>query len=83
MDSQRSKQEAFWHMQIMCRFLSITTPVSLLANEFNVQSVLQGHLSLVAFYHMHVFHEVMNFCKYLKIDKKFALKMYICLFEHI
>ena len=31
-----------------CGSLSITTPVSLMANEFDVQSVLHGQLSLSA-----------------------------------
>ena len=32
----------------MCGSLSITTPVSLLANEFDVRSVLHGQVSLAA-----------------------------------
>ena len=36
------------HVRLMCGSLSITTPVSLVANEFDVQSVLQGQVSLVA-----------------------------------
>ena len=34
------------HVQLRCGSLSITTQVSLLANEFGVQSVLRGHVSL-------------------------------------
>ena len=47
--------------------LSITTPVSLLGNKFDVQSVLHEQMSLAAVNHIHVFHQVMNSCKNLKI----------------
>ena len=67
MDSQWSKQEAFWHMRLMCGSLSITTPVPLLANEFDALSVLQGQVNLVAVNQIHVFHEAVNGCKDLKI----------------
>ena len=43
--------------------LSITTPVSFLANEFDVRSVLHGQVSLAAVYPIYVFHEAMNGCK--------------------
>ena len=43
--------------------LSITTPVPLLANEFDVRSVLHGQLSLAAVNQIYVFHEAMNGCK--------------------
>ena len=36
------------HVQLRCGSLSITTPVSLLANEFDVRSVLQRQVSLAA-----------------------------------
>ena len=36
------------HVQLSCGLLSVTTPVSLLANEFDVHSVLHGHVSLAA-----------------------------------
>ena len=36
------------HMRLRCGSLSITTPISLLANEFNVQSVLHRQVSLAA-----------------------------------
>ena len=55
--------------------LSITTPVSLLANEFDVRSVLYGQVSLAAVNHIYFFHEVMNGCKNLKIHERLALKM--------
>ena len=40
--------------------LSITTPVSLLANEFGVRSVLHGQVSLAAVNQMYVIHEAMK-----------------------
>ena len=45
-----------------CGSLSITTPVSLLANEFDVRSVLNGQLSLAAVNQFYAFHEAMNGC---------------------
>ena len=54
----------------MCGSLSITTPVPLLANEFNVRSILQGQESLAAVNRMYVFHEAMNGCKNLNIQFK-------------
>ena len=47
----------------MCDSLSITTPVSLLANYFHVLSVLQGQVSLTAVNQICVIHEAMNSCK--------------------
>ena len=47
--------------------LSITTPVSLLANEFDVQRVLHGQVNLAAVNQICVNHETMNGCKNLKI----------------
>ena len=51
----------------MCGSLSITTPVSLLANELVVQSVLHGQMRLAAVNQIYVLHEAMNGCKNLKI----------------
>ena len=74
-DSQWSKQEACLHVRIRCDSLSITTPLSLLANEFDVRSVLHGHVSsLAAVNQIYVIHEAMNGCKNLKIHL-LALKM--------
>ena len=56
------------HVRLMCGSLSITTPVSVLANEFNVQSVLHGQVSLAAVYQISGFHEAMNGCKDLNIQ---------------
>ena len=55
------------HVQLRCGSLSMTTPVSLLANEFDVRSVLQGQVSLAAVNQICVIHEAMNGCKNLKI----------------
>ena len=55
------------HVQLGCGSLSITLPVSLLANEFDVQSVLHGQVSLAAANQMCVIREAMNGCKNLKI----------------
>ena len=55
------------HVRFRCGWLSITTPVSLLANEFHVRSVLQGKLSLATDNQIYVIHEAMNSCKNLKI----------------
>ena len=57
------------HVPLGCGSLSITTPVSLLTNEFDVRSALCGQLSLEAVNHIYVFHEVINNCKNLKIIK--------------
>ena len=51
------------HVRIRCGSLSITTPVSLLANEFDVRSVLHGQVSLAAVNQIYVIHEAMNGCK--------------------
>ena len=64
-----------FHVGLRCGLLSITTPVSLLANEFDVQSVLQGQVSLAAVNQIYVFHEAMNSCKSLKIHLRLALKI--------
>ena len=47
-DSQWSKQEACFAHATQVWLLSITIPVSLLVNEFRVQSVLHGQVSLAA-----------------------------------
>ena len=38
----------FFHVRLRCDSLSITTPLSLLGNEFDVRSVLQGQVSKAA-----------------------------------
>ena len=58
---------SYIHMRLKCGSLSITTPVSLLANEFDVWSVLHGQVSLAAVNQICVIHEAMDGCKNLKI----------------
>ena len=55
------------HTRLMCGSLSITKPVSLLANAFDVQSVLHGHVSLAADNQICVIHGAMNGYKNQKI----------------
>ena len=45
---EHGQQRLVLHVRLRCGSLSITTPVSLLANEFNVGSVLHGLVSLAA-----------------------------------
>ena len=56
-------------MRLRCGLLSITTPVSLLANEFDVGSVLHGQVSLAAVIQICVIHEAMNDFKNLDLLK--------------
>ena len=51
------------HVRIRCGSLSITTPVSLLANKFDFRIVLHGKVSLAAVNQIYLFHEAMNGCK--------------------
>ena len=46
--SMEQTRGLFLHVRLRCGSLSITTPVSLLANEFDVRSVLLGQMSLAA-----------------------------------
>ena len=55
------------HVRLRCRSLSITTVVSLLANEFDVRSILHGQVSLASVNHICIIHEAMNSCKNLKV----------------
>ena len=55
------------YVGLSCGSLSITTPVSLLANEVDIRSVMQGQASLAAVNQIYVIHEAMNGCKNLKI----------------
>ena len=48
------------HVRLWCGSLSITTPVSLLANEFDVQSILHGQVHLAAVNQICVIHEALN-----------------------
>ena len=51
------------YMRLRCGSLPITTPVSLLANELDVRSVLHGQVSLSAVNQIYFIHEAMNGCK--------------------
>ena len=59
-DSHGAIKRLVLHVKIRCGSLSITTPV---VNEFYVQSLLHGQVSLAAVNHIFVVHEVMNGCK--------------------
>ena len=56
----------FLHVRLKCGSLSITSPVSLLANEIDARSVLHGQVRLAAVNQIRVIHEAMNSCKNLK-----------------
>ena len=55
------------HVQLRCGSLSFTTSVSLLANEFDVRSVLHGQVSLASVNHICVIHAAIHGCKSQKI----------------
>ena len=57
------------HVRLRCGLLSITTPVPLLANEFDVRSVLHRQVNLAAVNQIYVIHEAINGCKNLKIHE--------------
>ena len=57
------------HVRLRCGSLKITTPVSLLANEFDVRSVLHGQMSLAAVNQICVIYEAMNGCKTIRFIK--------------
>ena len=77
-DSQWSEQKICLARRATWRsLLSITIPVSLLANELYDRSVLHGQVSLAAVNQVYLFHQAMNGCKNLKMHKRFALKMSI------
>ena len=63
------------HVQFQCGKLSITTYVSLPANEYDVQGILHRQVSLAAVSHIYVFHKAKKSGKYLKIHLWLALKM--------
>ena len=58
------------HVRLRYGLLSITTPVSLPANEFHIRSILYGQMSLAAVNKICVMHEAMK-----KIHYKIAVKM--------
>ena len=51
--------------------------VSLLANEFDVRSVLHGQVSLAAVNQIYVIHEAMKDCKILKVHLRIASNLLI------
>ena len=55
------------HMRLRCGSLSITTQVSLLANEFDVRSLLHKQVSLAAVNQISVIHEAMSGSKNLNV----------------
>ena len=55
--------------------------MSLLANEFDVRSVLHGQVSLAGVNQICVNHEAMNDCKNLKLHFRIALKIYVNIAE--
>ena len=73
--ANKAKKKLVLHVRLGCGSLSITIPVSLLANEFDVRSVLHGQVNLAAVNQICVVHEAMNGCTNLKIHQKIALKM--------
>ena len=62
------------YVRLRCVSLSITTSVSLLANEFDVRSVFHGQVSLAAVNQIRVIHEAINGCKNLKIHSRIDSK---------
>ena len=50
------------HARLGCGWLSSTKPVSLLANEFNVRSILHWQVRLAAVNPICVIHKAMNGC---------------------
>ena len=55
------------HVRLRCGSLSITTPVSPMANEFDDRSLLHRQVSLAAVNQICVIYEAMNGCKNLMI----------------
>ena len=57
----------FLHVRLGCGSLTITTPMSLLANELDVRSEVHGQESLADVNHISVIYEAVNGCKNLKV----------------
>ena len=70
------------HVRLGCGCLSVTTPVSLLANEFDVRSVLHGQVSLAAVNQMSLILEAMKGCKKSKDSLKNCYKCNCLCLEH-
>ena len=71
----RTANEANKHVGIQRGTLSITTSVSLPANEYDVQGILHRQVSLAAVNQIYVFHKAIKSGKYLKIHLWLAMKM--------
>ena len=57
------------HVRLGCGSLSMTTPVSLLANEFAARSIKHMRVSLAAANQICIIPKTMNGCKNLKIHQ--------------
>ena len=62
-----AKKRLVLHVRLECGSLSITTPVSLLANEFDVRCVLHRQVGLAAVNKICVVHEAMNGYKFQRL----------------
>ena len=66
-------------MQLRCSSLSITAPMSFLADEFDVRSVLHGSMSLAAVNEIYAIHEVVNGCKNLTMNyHRYCYRSVVC-----
>ena len=71
------------HVVLCSGSLSVTTPVSLLANEFGVLSVLHEQVSLAAVNQICVIHEAMKGCKKSKDSLNACFEnVYILVYVH-
>ena len=68
MEANGENKRLVLHVQLGCRSLSITTPLSFLGNEFDVRIVLHGPVSLAAVNQIYIINEAMNGCKNLTIN---------------
>ena len=68
MTANGADKRLFFPVRLGCGLLSITIPVSILVNEFDVRSILHGQVSLAAVNQICVIHEAMNGCKDLLKD---------------
>ena len=73
-DSLWSKQDACFAPATRVGSVSITTPVSLLANEFDVGRGLHGQVSFAAVNQICVIHEAMKGCKKSKDSLKACVR---------
>ena len=52
--------ELVFHVRFRCGWLSITSPKSLLVNEFDVLSIVHGQVSFAAVIQICLIHKAMN-----------------------